>query len=70
MVHKTMSGMGRAKARSSKPVRASVSFPREIHETLEKIAREKKVSLAWVVREATERYIADRWPLLVVPNGD
>ena len=70
-----MSGMGRAKAGSSKPVlvagtvRASVSFPREIHETLEKIAREKKVSLAWVVREATERYIADRWPLLVVPKG-
>ena len=76
LVHKTMSGMGRAKAGSSKPVlvagtvRASVSFPREIHETLEKIAREKKVSLAWVVREATERYIADRWPLLVVPKGD
>ena len=38
--------------------------------TLEKIAREKKVSLAWVVREATERYIADRWPLLVVSKGD
>ena len=75
-MHKTMSGMGRAKAGSSKPVlaagtvRASVSFPREIHETLEKIAREKKVSLAWFVREATERYIADRWPLLVVPKGD
>ena len=70
-----MSGMSRAKAGSSKPVlvadtvRASVSFPRDIHETLEKIAREKKVSLAWVVREATERYIGDRWPLLVVPKG-
>ena len=68
--------MGRAKVRSRKSVlvadtvRASVSFPREIHETLEKIAREKKVSLAWVVREATERYIADRWPLLIVPKSD
>ena len=51
-------------------VRASVSFPREIHETLERIARDKKVSLAWVVREATERYIADRWPLLVARKGD
>ena len=76
LVHEAMSDMGRAKAGSSKPVliadtvRASVSFPRNIHETLEKIAREKKVSLAWVVREATERYIADRWPLLVVPKGD
>jgi predicted DNA-binding protein len=44
-------------------VRASISFPREVYETLEKIARQKKVSLAWVVREATEKYIADKWPL-------
>ena len=68
--------MDRAKAGSRKSgpvadtVRASVSFPREIHETLERIARDKKVSLAWVVREATEQYIADRWPLLVAPKGD
>lgn len=45
-------------------VRASISFPRDIYETLEGIAREKKVSLAWVVRDATEKYIADKWPLL------
>ncbi len=45
-------------------VRATISFPPEIYETLEVIAKEKKVSLAWVVREATEKYIADKWPLL------
>jgi len=45
-------------------VRASISFPAETYETLEGIAREKKVSLAWVVREAAEKYIADKWPLL------
>lgn len=45
-------------------IRASISFPPNTYETLEEIAREKKVSLAWVVREATERYIAERWPLL------
>jgi len=45
-------------------VRASISFPSEVYETLEIIAKEKKVSLAWVVREATEKYIADKWPLL------
>lgn len=45
-------------------VRASISFPSEVYETLEGIAREKKVSLAWVVRDAAERYIADKWPLL------
>jgi predicted DNA-binding protein len=44
-------------------VRATISFPAEIYQTLEGIAREKKVSLAWVVREASEQYIADRWPL-------
>jgi predicted DNA-binding protein len=45
-------------------VRATISFPPEVYETLESIAKEKKVSLAWVVREATEQYITDKWPLL------
>ena len=45
-------------------VRASISFPPEVYETLETIAKEKKVSLAWVVREAAEYYITDKWPLL------
>lgn len=49
---------------STNQVRATISFPPQVYETLEEIAREKKVSLAWVVREATEKYIADRWPLL------
>jgi predicted DNA-binding protein len=40
-------------------VRASISFPVEIYETLEGLAKQKKVSLAWVVRDAAERYIAD-----------
>jgi predicted DNA-binding protein len=52
------------KAHSAAAIRASISFPPEVYETLEMIAREKKVSLAWVVREAAERYIADTWPLL------
>lgn len=44
-------------------VRATISFPADIYQTLEEIARQKKVSLAWVVREASEQYIADKWPL-------
>ncbi len=43
--------------------RASVSFPPELYRTLEKLARQKKVSLAWVVREAAEKYVEDQWPL-------
>ena len=43
--------------------RASVSFSPELYRTLEKMARQKKVSVAWVVRDATDRYVADQWPL-------
>lgn len=50
-------------ARSTAAVRASISFPPDIYQTLEEIARQKKVSLAWVVREAAEKYVADKWPL-------
>jgi len=46
-----------------KSLRASVSFPRELYTTLEQLAKEKKVSVAWIVREATEKYVSDKWPL-------
>jgi hypothetical protein len=51
------------KVQSAPTVRASISFPPSVYETLESIAKEKKVSLAWVVREAAEKYIAEKWPL-------
>ena len=51
------------KAQGAAAVRASISFPPELYETLEVIAKEKKVSLAWVVRDAAEKYITDKWPL-------
>jgi metal-responsive CopG/Arc/MetJ family transcriptional regulator len=40
-------------------VRASISFPPDLYQTLGEIAKQKKVSLAWVVREASERYAVD-----------
>lgn len=43
--------------------RASVTFPAGLYAELERIAEEKKVSVAWVVRDAAEKYIADRYPL-------
>lgn len=46
-----------------KTTRASVSFPHELYETVELIAREKKVSVAWVIRDATEKYVDEHWPL-------
>jgi metal-responsive CopG/Arc/MetJ family transcriptional regulator len=51
------------KSSSSATVRTSISFPPDVYKTLEMIAKEKKVSLSWVVRDAAEKYIADRWPL-------
>ena len=51
------------KAKREPPPRASVTFPPDLYETLEAIARSKKVSVAWVVREAAEKYVADEWPL-------
>ena len=58
------------KAQSAVQVRATISFPQDIYETLEAIARQKKVSLAWVVREAAEQYLADKWPLFAKGKGE
>jgi hypothetical protein len=44
--------------------RASASLPPDIYATLRDIAKQKKVSVAWVIRDAAEKYIADEWPLL------
>jgi len=51
-------------------VRVTISFPPDVYETLETIAKEKKVSLAWVVREAAEKYIGDKWPLFGGSKGE
>lgn len=60
----------RLKGQGAAAVRASISFPPDVYETLEVIAKEKKVSLAWVVREAAEKYIADKWPLFGGTKGE
>jgi metal-responsive CopG/Arc/MetJ family transcriptional regulator len=48
---------------ATQTLRASVSFPRDLYDTLERIAKERKVSLAWIVRDAAEKYVGDQWPL-------
>lgn len=47
------------KASDESPIRASISFPPTIYRTLEELAKRKKVSVAWVVRDAAEQYIAN-----------
>lgn len=51
-------------APAKRTVRASVSFPEDQYAELERIAQEQRVSLAWVVREAVQTYLVQRWPLL------
>ena len=48
----------RAKSKHASLVRASSSFPPALYDGLDTIAQQKKVSLAWVVREAAENYVA------------
>jgi predicted transcriptional regulator len=58
---KRTKGSGQStKVPSTSTVRASISFPPDIYESLENLAKQQKVSLAWVVRDAAERYIAAR----------
>lgn len=49
---------------SKEGTRASVTFPAALYVELERIAVEKKVSVAWVVRDAVEKYVEARYPLL------
>lgn len=58
-----------AKSKKAKPdlsddgtVRASISFPTGLYKALEEKARQKKVSLAWIVRDAAEKYIDGEAP--------
>lgn len=44
-------------------VRCSISFSQDQYLELERIAKSKKVSLAWVVREAIEKYLSASYPL-------
>jgi metal-responsive CopG/Arc/MetJ family transcriptional regulator len=48
------------KAQRMVQIRSTISFPQELYKNLQDIAKEKKVSLAWIVRDAAERYVADQ----------
>jgi metal-responsive CopG/Arc/MetJ family transcriptional regulator len=50
-------------AESEPSTRTSVTFPAEVYSSLEIIAKQKKVSTAWVIRDAAEKYVSEHWPL-------
>jgi predicted DNA-binding protein len=51
---------GKEKAKPQRQPRASITFPPRLYRTLETLAKEKKVSIAWIVREAAEKYVTDQ----------
>jgi predicted DNA-binding protein len=54
---------GRKPTGKPSATRASASLPPELYATLQDIAKQKKVSVAWVIRDAVEKYIEEQWPL-------
>jgi predicted DNA-binding protein len=66
MVNRAKS-VGRPPNQKPRSIRASVSLSPEIYRSIEALARQKKVSTAWVLRDAAEKYIDDQWPLLGGP---
>lgn len=53
-------GTRKTTSKRADTVRASISFPSGIYQSLERLAKENKVSLAWIVRQAAEEYVAHR----------
>jgi predicted DNA-binding protein len=54
--------VGRPKS-AKRAVRGSFSMSPETYRTLEALAKQKKVSTAWIMRDAAEKYVAEQWPL-------
>lgn len=54
---------GRKPSGKPRAVRTTASIPPDVYASLQDIAYQKKVSVAWVIREATEKYVADQTPL-------
>lgn len=49
------------KFKEIKPIRASVSFDSKQYEKIEEMALNKKVSVAWVVRDAIDQYLSTNY---------
>jgi hypothetical protein len=51
------------KQNERKTLRTTVTVPAEDYAELERFAEQKKVSVAWVVRDAVEHYLKKESPL-------
>lgn len=69
-MHKIGGAMATRKRQAGRPVsgkpravRASVSLSPNIYKTLTALAKQRKVSTAWIIRDAAEKYVAEQGPL-------
>jgi len=58
-----MSKKRTGQGQGSQSRRVSVTFPADHYAELGRIAERKRVSVAWVVRDAVEKYLAAEAPL-------
>jgi hypothetical protein len=58
-----------SKGTPPRSVRASVSLSPTTYDILCLLADQRRVSTAWVIRDALEKYVADQWPLLERHDG-
>jgi hypothetical protein len=67
----TISDMARRpKDETDSSTRTSVTLPSTVYASLEIIARQKKVSMAWVMRDAAEKYVSEQWPLFAGTDNE
>ena len=52
----------RRKVRRGIQPRVSVTFPPELYSILVDLAKRRKVSVAWIVRDAADKYVAAQPP--------
>jgi predicted DNA-binding ribbon-helix-helix protein len=60
----------RSKDETETSTRTSVTLPSSVYTSLEIIARKKKVSMAWVIRDAAEKYVSEQWPLFAGTDNE
>lgn len=51
-------------------VRASISLPESHYDKLYELATQKRVSIAWIVRDAIEQYVAGASSVENGPDGE
>lgn len=58
-----------AKPRGDNGTRITVTLPPRDYETVCRLAKAKKVSASWIVRDALEKYLTADMPLFFRPEG-